>query len=247
MFGLASGFYQNYFVPPEVSCLIIGIDGAGKTALLERVKVTDFTVSRPPSTGKRIAVQKRRTLNTASPKPQLQPKQSKNEPNGTDDPVRKPKLENKPSPRRRRFACPSPSSYKQEDFDSDEETDLLDSSEDSDDPKDLRRNSVIELPSKSFPVSPPSSPNNAEKANEIPQMVGTHVANHIARRGSNIAQDQEEKEYDVIDGKTMLPLRLIRPTREYDILFTHILDFSMLTECPSNYMSSLWNSWNESW
>ena len=237
MFGLASGFYQNYFVPPEVSCLIIGIDGAGKTALLERVKVTDFTVSRPPSTGKRIAVQKRRTLHTAPPKPQLQPRKSRNEPNGTDDPVRKPKLENKPSPRRRRFACPSPSSYKQEDFDSDEETDLLDSSEDSDDLKDLRTNSVIELPSKSFPMSPPSSPNNAEKANEIPQMVGTHVANQIARRGSNIiAQDQEEREYDVIDGKTMLPLRLIRPTREYDTLFTHMLDFSMLTECLNLYV-----------
>lgn len=41
MFGLASGIYQSYFAPPKLSILIIGLDGSGKTALFERVKVTD--------------------------------------------------------------------------------------------------------------------------------------------------------------------------------------------------------------
>ena len=40
MFGLASGIYQSYFAPPKLSILIVGVDGAGKTSLLERVKVT---------------------------------------------------------------------------------------------------------------------------------------------------------------------------------------------------------------
>lgn len=42
MFGLASGIYQSYFAPPKLSILIIGLDGSGKTSLLERVKVTDI-------------------------------------------------------------------------------------------------------------------------------------------------------------------------------------------------------------
>ncbi|KAL9187844.1 hypothetical protein ACHAXT_006222 [Thalassiosira profunda] len=42
MFSLASGIYQSYFAPPKLSILIIGIDGAGKTSLLERIKVTDI-------------------------------------------------------------------------------------------------------------------------------------------------------------------------------------------------------------
>ncbi|KAL7545391.1 hypothetical protein ACHAWF_008737, partial [Thalassiosira exigua] len=41
MFSLASGIYQSYFAPPKLSILIVGLDGAGKTSLLERIKVTD--------------------------------------------------------------------------------------------------------------------------------------------------------------------------------------------------------------
>ena len=43
MFSLASGIYQSYFAPPKLSILIIGIDGSGKTSLLERVKVTNIS------------------------------------------------------------------------------------------------------------------------------------------------------------------------------------------------------------
>lgn len=42
MFSLASGIYQSYFAPPKLSILIIGLDGSGKTSLLERIKVTDI-------------------------------------------------------------------------------------------------------------------------------------------------------------------------------------------------------------
>jgi len=42
MFGLASGYYENYLKPPDVRILLVGLDSAGKTALLERLKVTNF-------------------------------------------------------------------------------------------------------------------------------------------------------------------------------------------------------------
>eukprot|EP00591_Stephanopyxis_turris_P009491 CAMPEP_0195523314 /NCGR_PEP_ID=MMETSP0794_2-20130614/22321_1 /TAXON_ID=515487 /ORGANISM="Stephanopyxis turris, Strain CCMP 815" /LENGTH=288 /DNA_ID=CAMNT_0040653283 /DNA_START=55 /DNA_END=918 /DNA_ORIENTATION=- len=42
MFGLVSGLYSSYMAPKKISILIIGCDGAGKTAFLERCKVTHF-------------------------------------------------------------------------------------------------------------------------------------------------------------------------------------------------------------
>jgi len=40
MFSLASGVYQSYFVPQQLSILLIGEESTGKTTLLERIKVT---------------------------------------------------------------------------------------------------------------------------------------------------------------------------------------------------------------
>lgn len=40
MFGLAAGIYQSYFTDPQINILLIGVEGTGKTCLLERMKVT---------------------------------------------------------------------------------------------------------------------------------------------------------------------------------------------------------------
>mmetsp|Transcript_9671 Transcript_9671/g.27524 ORF Transcript_9671/g.27524 Transcript_9671/m.27524 type:complete len:476 (+) Transcript_9671:337-1764(+) len=48
MFSLASGIYESYLAPVQVNILVVGAPGAGKTALLERIKVTDIP-KRPPA------------------------------------------------------------------------------------------------------------------------------------------------------------------------------------------------------
>mmetsp|Transcript_8020 Transcript_8020/g.12391 ORF Transcript_8020/g.12391 Transcript_8020/m.12391 type:complete len:129 (-) Transcript_8020:672-1058(-) len=45
MFSLASGIYQTYLTPTKLSLMVIGLEGTGKTTLLERFKVTNFTTS----------------------------------------------------------------------------------------------------------------------------------------------------------------------------------------------------------
>jgi GTPase SAR1 family protein len=61
MFSLISGIYEEYFSPPQINLLIIGAQGAGKTALMERLKVIDFSktgsivTSKLPSTDSRFS------------------------------------------------------------------------------------------------------------------------------------------------------------------------------------------------
>jgi GTPase SAR1 family protein len=46
MFSLVTGLYHSYFTPESISLLIIGCDGVGKTAFLERCKITKFSERR---------------------------------------------------------------------------------------------------------------------------------------------------------------------------------------------------------
>ena len=43
MFSLVSGVYDAYLAPTQLNLLVVGASGVGKTALLERLKVTQFT------------------------------------------------------------------------------------------------------------------------------------------------------------------------------------------------------------
>ena len=43
MFSLVSGLYDTYLSPKELRVVLVGANGVGKTALLERLKVTDFS------------------------------------------------------------------------------------------------------------------------------------------------------------------------------------------------------------
>ena len=42
MFSLASGLYAEYFSPQQINLLVVGVQGSGKTTILERIKVTQF-------------------------------------------------------------------------------------------------------------------------------------------------------------------------------------------------------------
>lgn len=50
MFSLVSGVYESYFASPQVNILVVGAQGAGKSTMLERLKVTHFR-KRPPPPG----------------------------------------------------------------------------------------------------------------------------------------------------------------------------------------------------
>lgn len=61
MFSLLSGFWQYFFTKPNVHILIIGLDNAGKTTILEKVK-SKFSKSPglppdriPPTVGMNLA------------------------------------------------------------------------------------------------------------------------------------------------------------------------------------------------
>jgi GTPase SAR1 family protein len=42
MFSLVSGLYSEYFSPQQINLLVVGVQGSGKTTILERIKVTNF-------------------------------------------------------------------------------------------------------------------------------------------------------------------------------------------------------------
>jgi hypothetical protein len=44
MFSLVSGLYESYLSPPQLNLLVVGAPGVGKTALLERIKVTHVSL-----------------------------------------------------------------------------------------------------------------------------------------------------------------------------------------------------------
>lgn len=45
MFSLGAGLYQQYLSPTQINVLVIGIQSSGKTTVMERLKVTDFSPS----------------------------------------------------------------------------------------------------------------------------------------------------------------------------------------------------------
>ena len=52
MFSLFEGLYDSFLAPAELNLVIVGVPGSGKTALLERLKVTKVP-SRPPPPSKK--------------------------------------------------------------------------------------------------------------------------------------------------------------------------------------------------
>lgn len=106
MFSLASGYYQSYIKQGEVRLLIIGLDGSGKSAILERLRVTDFKTPSQTNTEKRVFVQRNNN--------------SDNDDHSSVDSPAVVTRKDVSDHSRRRFACPAPLSYRRNDDDDDE-------------------------------------------------------------------------------------------------------------------------------
>eukprot|EP00979_Chaetoceros_neogracilis_P016267 scaffold7501_cov267-Chaetoceros_neogracile.AAC.7 len=220
MFGLASGLYHTYLIPPEVSILIIGCDDSGKSTLLERVKVTDFHSKE--SSGKRIAVQQIRndfvhTEKAIERMKDVSPVQQRKSPS------KKQTLKKKPSPKRRLFSCPAPKMYSQSRVDSDEETELIESTDNGVElqgtpkpPSNSNATSsdgIIDLPYGNVSMSPAASPERPALIQGFqPTIDGIDNESTSAANCSFDEDDDDDQEYDLKAGKSMFPLHLIRPT-----------------------------------
>jgi len=218
MFGLASGFYQNYFISPEVSILLIGLDNAGKTTLLERVKVIDFN-SKEGSSGKRIVLRQCQAEVSTIIKEITQKEKQSPVQQRRSSPIKSNDLK-KPVIKRRLFSCPAPKIYSQSNVDSDDENDRISDSAMVNGQHDgyragtgcTNKNGIVELSSDHVTMSPPTSPDIHSHMNDTSSILEHSDGFSHNRSG----KEPHEKEFDLKSGKKMFPFHLIRPTREYD-------------------------------
>jgi hypothetical protein len=251
MFGLASGLYHTYLIPPEVSILIIGCDDSGKSTLLERVKVTDFHSKE--SSGKRIAVQQIRndfmhTEKAIERMKDVSPVQQRKSPS------KKQTLKKKPSPKRRLFSCPAPKMYSQSRVDSDEETELIESTDNGVElqgtpkpPSNSNATSsdgIIDLPYGNVSMSPAASPERPALIQGFqPTDDGIDNESVSAANCSFDEGEDDDQEYDLKAGKSMFPLHLIRPTREFHPLLVLFIVYHIYCVLNITYHSPL--SWKQ--
>ena len=236
MFGLAAGLYDSYFGTPQLNVLLLGQSGTGKTALLERIKVTRFqsnvkpnvqariVPNTPPVTPiltKRVAVLNR---SASHPSPVLNPPSlpptGLPQDNGQSSTTTIPKdvgtetsTENAPSPVRlsfrQRLACPAPKRYANN-MEADQDEEEYVSVPPVTDKEKAEEEEEEETTEKSLETTPAAAA-TVGKTNETAtttQPQGTTATQQ--------AQEEEEdvEEYDVRPGQKMLPLHKIRPTSE---------------------------------
>mmetsp|Transcript_50047 Transcript_50047/g.76104 ORF Transcript_50047/g.76104 Transcript_50047/m.76104 type:complete len:421 (-) Transcript_50047:47-1309(-) len=165
MFSLVTGLYDSYLAPSELTLLVVGAPGVGKTALLERLKVTQIPKrpSNPPllSAEDLSSVLQKEFLKGGAVNDHV--------PANKDSPVKElPKKMVTPSPvvvtqqRRRLFnvICPAPERYRQTTEDDDEEFVMDDDLDDLplDDDKDKGQQNEPPMEDFSMPLEAPGSP-----------------------------------------------------------------------------------------
>jgi len=230
MFGLASGYYQNYLKSPDVKLLLVGLDGAGKTALLERLKVTDFKNKTRSSSGKRLALDTT-NFQTRTPPPQDDDHDHEEHDDndyGTNDSQSKVEILSSIEPRpdvdvsasngqehrhMRTRMCPttSLSLEKQMDGDNDEEYVNAFSSASTVGIKN-RYNSANGH--EDHHIYSKQSSNGNQNENEdgdiVPDISNVKDTSLCSERSKG--EGNQVKQYDIKTDKTMFPLHLIKPT-----------------------------------
>lgn len=185
MIELASGFYKNYLISPEVSILIIGLEESGKTTLLERLKVTDFT-GVASSTGNRIILNKLGSQHSSTV--------SETKPDENGNSVRRRKL----------LACPAPKLYRNTEADEDEEFQpAMENATHSEKQKQHQKQKQQQHhPQK------PKQEHTGQIQNDLSQDCQTNGNSCLSSEKNH----NQSIQYDMKKDKTMFPQHLIRPT-----------------------------------
>jgi len=191
MFGLASGYYQNYIKQGEVRVLIIGLDGSGKSATLERLKVTDFKSPSLINTERRVLVP-RDLPNLHSSNSVDSNDDSEGSLSSTDSGVVVTHSDASEAYPRTRFACPAPLLYRRVKDDDDDEfyTNKTNGS------------------SKEASIINSSQPNQTPETNTQTTNTNEYDKNIIDKKKIMI----ENMKIDQLEEKTMFPMRMLKPT-----------------------------------
>ena len=196
MFGLAAGYYQNYIKQGEVRVLIIGLDGSGKSATLERLKVTDFKSPSLINTERRVLVP-RDVPNLHSSNSVDSNDDSEGSLSSTDSGVVVTHSDaSEAYYPRTRFACPAPLLYRRVKDDDDDEI------------YTTKNNGS----SKEVSMINPSQPNQTSETNT--QTTNTNEYNNNTTDKKNIMI--ENMKIDQLEEKTMFPMHLLKPTGKYE-------------------------------
>ena len=190
MLELASGFYKNYLISPEVSILIIGLDDSGKTTLLERLKVTEFK-GIGSSTGNRIVLNKLRSQHTSTASEII--------PNEHDHATTV-----GGGRRRKLLSCPAPKMYRNTNADDDEEFQPV-----------VPLNCVKEETTREDPSVPQKQRQHhlGPILEDSSQDCQTNGNSCTPRSTISIEKKHNQTmQYDMKKDKTMFPQHLIRPT-----------------------------------
>jgi hypothetical protein len=137
MFSLLSGIYNNYFAAPQLNLLVVGAQGVGKTALLERIKVTQFEKKTPKSGSKFTSPQptpdnwdlradKKQQQSAPPPPPPVDTTgMVATTPNGGTKHIEAAPTTTAPPSQRRYWICPAPQKYKNAAADDDDDDDVI--------------------------------------------------------------------------------------------------------------------------
>lgn len=201
MFSLGAGLYQEYFSPIQVNVLIVGVQGSGKTTVLERLKVTEF--SSKVIAGSSLTEALRSKIFTRNNRDDYKP-----------PPRRRRRPEMRP-PSRFAWVCPPPPKYVMKSLAGLSAAGTMDGNHNLSN-RNLRPSDIIFL-----------DDDEDEDANLIksqrafrrgassvhPNGTATTTTSHSLEELADEEEDEDEVlEFDVQAGKHMLALEKIRPT-----------------------------------
>lgn len=191
-------------IPPEVSVLVVGLENAGKTTLLERLKVTDFTNTQIASQGERIALSKtsfdrNNSINEDFIRKNRNGYRNFNLVHCEPHKIKSLKLQ-------KIVSCLAPQYYK------DENTDPIDD-------RDVDKCTNITIgESKTNKMNESSKEDNASaNQGEVVSCESLILSPHDHQKQNKIIDDEQsppkkDEQIDLRKGMSMFPLHLIRPT-----------------------------------